>query len=253
MKIEQSGVYKRAFDLHTHAIPAVDDGATSSEESVGMLKRALECGVGTVALTSHCSIHRDDGIERFLNMRKPSLDRLLFRMKERGFAMPLLVGAEIYADHDISSHALLDSLCYTAVPGTGAEEPTNKCLLYELPPISDRDVAVRSISKLNSRGYKVLMAHVERYRDCDEIMSALSGLDIYYQINADSLLSFGGKSMFDKMLRRSGRIVLSSDMHNLTKRPCRIDRALALVEKKFGSDIAEAVFVGNARAFLGIK
>ena len=111
MKIEQSGVYKRAFDLHTHVIPAVDDGATSSEESLGMLKRASECGVGTVALTSHCSIPRDDGIERFLNMRKPSLDRLLFRMKERGFNMPLLVAAEIYADHDISTHSLLDSLC----------------------------------------------------------------------------------------------------------------------------------------------
>jgi protein-tyrosine phosphatase len=240
------------FDLHTHTLPAIDDGAPSSEESLGMLRAAISQGVGCLAMTSHCSIHSEDGVERFLNMRRPCLDRLLVRCAEHGLSLPLLVGAEVYADHDITKHQGLEQLCYTPVGGTGAPELKNKCLLFELPSESDRDVAQRSVYTLNSRGIKVIMAHIERYRDADEVMSALNGMDVYFQINADSVLSFGGKRLLDRMIMRSGRIIVSSDMHGVSRRPNRLGKAYAAVEKRFGTAVSSALFFGNARNALGV-
>ena len=41
------------IDLHTHILPAMDDGAKNVEESLALLRMEWEQGVTTVMLTPH--------------------------------------------------------------------------------------------------------------------------------------------------------------------------------------------------------
>ena len=41
------------IDIHTHILPAVDDGAKSFEDSLKMIQLEIENGVDTIILTPH--------------------------------------------------------------------------------------------------------------------------------------------------------------------------------------------------------
>ena len=54
------------IDIHTHILPGMDDGASTPEESLAMLRMQREQGVDTVFLTPH--FHRDrENPEHFLS------------------------------------------------------------------------------------------------------------------------------------------------------------------------------------------
>ena len=44
------------FDIHCHMLPAVDDGADSTETACAMARAAAADGVRAVILTPHCSV-----------------------------------------------------------------------------------------------------------------------------------------------------------------------------------------------------
>ena len=64
------------IDIHTHILPAVDDGAKSFEDSLKMIQLEIENGVDTIILTPHyfkneCSkINTLDDLKNVLNEYK---------------------------------------------------------------------------------------------------------------------------------------------------------------------------------------
>ena len=59
-------------DLHSHVLPAVDDGAESIETSLEMLRRGAAEGIGIAVLTPHLHPHDD--------VKKEELHRQRFTM-----------------------------------------------------------------------------------------------------------------------------------------------------------------------------
>ena len=55
-------------DFHSHVLPGIDDGSTSVEESIAMLRMAAEQGVRRVIATPHF-YPRHDSPEHFLEKR----------------------------------------------------------------------------------------------------------------------------------------------------------------------------------------
>ena len=47
------------IDIHSHILPAMDDGSRSIEESLQMARMAVESGVKAVTATPHCVDDRD--------------------------------------------------------------------------------------------------------------------------------------------------------------------------------------------------
>ena len=67
-------------DLHSHLVPAVDDGSGSAEESRKSLARLRREGVGTVVTTPHLLLPHltsDAALDRELERQRAAFDRLL--------------------------------------------------------------------------------------------------------------------------------------------------------------------------------
>ena len=63
------------IDFHSHVLPGTDDGSSSVEESIGMMKCMAEQGITHVVATPHFYPQHDNP-ERFLRRRKEAELRL---------------------------------------------------------------------------------------------------------------------------------------------------------------------------------
>ena len=71
----------RIFDIHTHILPGVDDGAGTMEEALQMLECCVAGDVAAVAVTPHCNVpgywanHRGESLnEAFRSLRRAAAD-----------------------------------------------------------------------------------------------------------------------------------------------------------------------------------
>ena len=99
----------------------------------------------------------------------------------------------------------------------------------------------------------MLIAHIERCWDAEWVIRKTNHLDAYYQVNADTVMRFGGRRLFSRLLQSTGRMIVGSDMHNAERRPCIMGPCREILERKFGRAVAEAVLCHNARAALGLS
>ncbi len=214
-------------DIHSHALPKIDDGAKDVSQSIEMLKRSFNQNVKTCVLTPHCVIHSESAIDDFLARRAKSYE-LILPFAQKCLNIPRLVlGAEVYCDHDISRHADIKKLCFE-----------NTDLLLSEFPLSDRKIHFSDwIYSLNCKGITVIAAHVERYSNSVEIIEETKDLNVIYQINAESLLRFNSRRKVGKILKCRGKFVVASDMHNMSLRRSQMDEAFAFCEKRGFADI----------------
>lgn len=225
-------------DLHTHFLPAVDDGAKTPDEALAILRDSYEQGTRLIAATPHCTVHRAGDIARFLARRAASYEKL--RQISEGELLPTVIfGAEVYVDHDVSRDEGIDALCYS---GT-------RTMLLE--PTLDTHCAqfAETVYSLNQRGITAVIAHIDRYPRHAEIMQELRGLHTVYQLNASRFLSFWGRRLLKKILARDECFFVSSDTHNMTARRSCMKDAYA-VARKMDPKRADEWFSGNAKALL---
>ena len=228
------------IDLHSHFLPGIDDGAKNVDDSVSMLKDAFSQGVTLCAATPHCVLNRENTVENFITLRQQAAEMLFSSPLFDDKSIPKIVmGAEVYLSHDISEYDGVKQLCY---------ENTDYMLL-ELSARNDAAAISEWIYNLIIKGVRPIIAHIDRYSDGLEVMHELSGLDVIYQINASKLLSFKGRMLFSKIFRHSARVIVSSDMHNMSDRRCNLLQAFEISKNKY-SKICSNMFELGAQAIL---
>ena len=217
-------------DLHTHILPAMDDGAANLAESLELLRLEREQGVDTVVLTPHFYRGRESA-ERFLARRQAALESLCRAGPTA--EVTLLAGAEVAWFPSLASEDRLEELC---LAGT-------RQLLLELPfePWSPR-LLDQVYNFAAATGLTPIFAHVERYLPLagKERLEDLAGMGCPMQMNAASLLGLWGGGKCLSLLRR-GRWYVASDCHNTKTRPPTLDRAARVLAKKLGPDRAAAL------------
>lgn len=214
------------IDIHTHALPGIDDGAKDEEESLKMLHESYVQGVGMCFLTPHCEIHSESAITEFVEKRAECFEKLKKYLNDEEEIPVLKLGAEVYCDHDISRHEDIDKLCL---------EGTND-ILVEFPPMAVFEWLPECIHNLNVRKMRVIIAHIDRYPKYEKIMEELGDMNIVYQINASRLLTINGRRLVRRILRHDERFVVACDMHNTTSRPCRMGKAKETAARKFAGE-----------------
>lgn len=232
------------IDLHSHFLPGIDDGAKDVSESIAMLKEAYSQGVRISAATPHAVIHTNSAIAEFAEKRCTAHGLLLEEIARAGAEKEvpkIILGAEVYLDNDINQYEDLKLLCIGE---------TNR-ILMEFPMNESYDKRAEEwIYSLICRGFQPVIAHVERYRFCMELLEALDGLDVIYQVNASIFGTMHGRRLMKKIVKSAQRCVVSSDMHNTSSRKCNMRPAYERSLKMFGEETYE-LFGGSAESVCG--
>ncbi len=138
------------IDIHTHILHAVDDGPTEFETSVQMITQMVQMGIDTVVATPHY------WYPRYLNeCVYDHYNQLKEYAKKQAIDIRILLANEIHLD-DFTYNAILKKEAYTI---------GEKCLLIELPDSGFYNSHDVMLYQLQLKGYKIILAHVERYSD----------------------------------------------------------------------------------------
>lgn len=214
------------IDWHSHVLPAMDDGSQTIEESLAMLAALKDQGVDIVIATPH--FYANEGtVDGFLERRKAAFDLLQSGRKEMSPAV--LCGAEVRYYPGISKWQDLGRL---TIEGT-------RILLLEMPMSKWTDYTLGELSELaNTKGLKVMMAHIERYLSIQEhgVVQKLRERGLLIQVNASFFEGFVGKRKALRMLGDGLIQFIGSDCHNLTSRAPKLRGAYELISKKYGED-----------------
>lgn len=216
------------IDFHSHILPKMDDGSSSVEESIELLKREAEQGITHVVATPHFYANHDSP-EKFLE-RRAAAKALLDEALEKYPDLPKIsLGAEVYffrgiSDSDILSELTIDNKRYILIEMP--EAPWTDSMYSELEAISSR------------RGITPIMAHMDRYirpLKTYHIPERFEELPVLVQANAGFFLRGGFTTkMAIKLLKEDKIQLLGSDCHNLSSRPPRLGMALDVIRKELG-------------------
>jgi len=207
-KDKRASKYTLSIDIHSHILPAIDDGSKSLEESIVMLRAMQEVGYSKVITTPHVMV------DVYRNTPKIVRKKLVLLQEEartRGLDIEIEAAAEYYLDDGFLGHLNSgDVLSF----GDGY-------LLFETSymdrPINMEDM----IFEIQSAGFKPVLAHPERYRYINDLggeYSRLKELGVLFQLNLNSLIGGYGKNAKQKaeFLVKQGLIsFLGSDAHGL--------------------------------------
>ena len=137
-------------DVHSHFIPAIDDGSISIENSVEMIKEFYNLGYKKIITTPHImsDFYRNTP-ETILN----GLENVRTALKNEGVSVQLEAAAEYYLDADFEKKIEEQKLLTFG----------KNYLLFEVSYMNAPDNLDRVIFKLMTSGYKPVLAHPERY------------------------------------------------------------------------------------------
>lgn len=228
------------IDFHTHIIPGFDDGAQNTKMSLEMLNDSFEHGVDTVISTSHFYPKGNDSLNKFLERRSDRLIHLKHEIVRTNTNVPQIIkAAEVSISVDFSDYKMLKNLCI---------ENTDY-MLVEMPYGKWEDWVFDTIYSLVVKGYKPIIAHIERYKNIKSEFNSLFELKPLYQINADLFLTYGGRIRAAELIRSGHAHVIGSDMHNTTSRAPNLAEAYRIINQKFGAEYAD-FFNENAKKII---
>ena len=227
------------IDIHSHFLPYVDDGSPSAEISLAMLKTAAGQGVTDIICTPH-----------YRGNYKPEKEGLIKDFKKFCELKDAAnIGVELYLGEEVFYNARLFGDIKTAPFSTLAG---GKYVLTEFSPEAVTGVYDAALSVL-SQGYIPVIAHIERcVRLSEDYIADVRALGALIQVNACSFAGrekkFFGKRVYS--LFSEGLVdLVASDFHY--SRDYCMDKAYRIVRRKFGEDVAETVFVSNAKKIIG--
>ena len=214
------------IDFHTHVLPGIDDGCSTVEESIEILKYMWSNGIKTVVATPHY-YREKSSIDFFLGQRDEAYNKILAAAESSNIRIPeILLGAEVSYFPGMSRFEKIEQLCIG----------NTKYILLEMPFGKWDSFIIGELEKLiASRGIIPIIAHVERYSGYKSMIAELVKLQLPLQINASSLFKLQTSFFLLKRIRDGSIQVIGSDCHNMYSRPPNVHLAMEKIEKKLGS------------------
>lgn len=216
-------------DIHSHILPAMDDGSSSPEESAELLLSSAAQGITLMAATSHFYAHENTP-EEFLKRRGTAVEKLQSVLTEE---MPDIVpGAEVQYFTGISRAEQTEEL---RILGTGT-------LLVEMPFTHWTKQITAEIAELQRRkNIQVVLAHVERYLPYknDGFIAELTDRGVLIQSNASWFLDRWTRNRALRMLKRGEIDLIASDCHNTRSRPQQMEEACRIIGRRLGREFTE--------------
>lgn len=199
-------------DLHTHLLPGVDDGASTMEYALQMLRNAAASDVALLAVTPHCNrpyerpnYLDDDLLDRFAQLQQAAKD----------IPVQLVLGAEVFANELLPQ--LLQQKKLPTVNGS-------RYLLTEFPVDATPDFFQEALQSILTLGYIPLIAHPERYLavcKAPQIVAPWLDMGCHLQLTGGSITGEYGKTVQRTaafLLQQDFVACIASDAHGIHHR-----------------------------------
>ena len=223
------------IDLHSHLLPAVDDGSRSVAQSVTVMTAMAAQGVTDVCLTPHLRAGQLAAVP------PASHDEAFAALQAAAPALPRLHrGAEVMLDRPLPVRE--DGARRFTLGGT-------RYLLVEFPRMVAYDTVTIALTRVVEAGLMPLLAHPERYACCSpEAVARWRDLGARMQVDATTLLSTQSRGQRARGLVAAGLAdILAADNHGDDR---LIGTGRKFLEAQDGAQQAELLTVINPRAIL---
>jgi protein-tyrosine phosphatase len=199
------------IDLHSHILHDFDDGARTLDAAVAMARSAAEGGVTAMAATPHALSSANRGHSRYsVALIRERLEELRAALVAAAVPLEIVSGTELYGEP-----GMLERLRAGELLPYGA----SRAVLLEFPLDIARPTAEQLVFSLQLAGYRVVVAHPERYRFAQEDPGTLAALverGALMQLTGDALLGAQGPRMArlaEQLLTRGLVQLIASDAH----------------------------------------
>ncbi|REL36550.1 tyrosine-protein phosphatase [Thalassotalea euphylliae] len=230
------------YDLHSHVLPGIDDGAQSIDDTVALLKAAVDDGISHLIATPHIQLGRfDNTLSNIAAIHQQVIDH------EQVVSLPikLAFAAEIRICPEIMLLAKQQAL-----PLLG-QWHGHSVMLLELPHSHIPAGTEQLIKWLINQSIIPLIAHPERNRDIQadyQKFKRLAKTGCLFQLTASSITGdFGehAQSIAEQIIKDNKAAIVASDMHSMKRRPPKMSQAYQSVSSLFGEEVANLLFVTN--------
>ncbi len=237
MRKKRNKVY--FVDIHSHLLPALDDGPEDIEESIHIIKEAYRDGTRALCLTPH---QREGLYENSPQKIKKSFKKLIHRVRQENIPIKLYLGADIHIRWNILEELEQGNLLTIA---------EGSYFLLELPSIGILSQLKDLLFNLKLQGYTPILTHPEREQAMSRYMK-----DIENWVESGGLVQITAISItgeYGELIRKNSILLLkkglvhvvSSDAHTMTIRPPYLSKAYNMIRSLLGNDNAQRLFYHN--------
>ncbi|MGC1240172.1 MAG: CpsB/CapC family capsule biosynthesis tyrosine phosphatase [Chryseosolibacter sp.] len=196
-------------DMHSHLLPGIDDGVSTLEEALQIVKNFQDLGYRRIITTPHVM---SDAYRNTPEIIHAKLEALKIYLRDNNIHIPVSAAAEYYLDES------LFKMVETNQPLLTFGE---KYLLFETNFITEPFNLKEFIFLATTKGYKLILAHPERYLYLHNNLGKVQDLldrGVLMQLNISSLTGYYSRpvqSMAYKLVDQKMIHWLGSDCHHL--------------------------------------
>jgi len=192
------------IDIHSHILPGIDDGAKELSQSLFYIKGMYDLGFHKLLFTPHIFT---DLYPNSSETIVPALQMVTDALKNQDFEIEIGAAAEYMTDNSFLVQD--DHLCLP-----------NNHILIEMSYLSETPNIEELIFNLQVKGYRVVLAHPERYNFYHKDLkrySRLKEMGCLFQLNLLSVLGYYGKEVklaSEHLLKNNMYDLAGSDLHH---------------------------------------
>lgn len=222
-------------DIHSHLIPAIDDGIQSVEQGLEILREMEALGYEKVITTPHTFPGSFDNTPEII---LEGLKKMQDAVRNEGINITMEAATEYYMD-DIFLKMLEN------------DEPLmtfgENHVLFETGFMSPPPFMKEAIFLMNIKGYKPVYAHPERYEYLIQDKALLEEMidrDVVFQMNLGSLAGAYGKPVqkfAEKLIDQKVVRLVGTDCHHMG----HIDALKKTIQSKYFQKLMQLELLNN--------
>lgn len=192
------------IDIHNHLLPNLDDGSKSMEQTLLMIEKMQELGIAQAIATPHT-------YPGLWNNNKAGIEKTFEKI---GGTFIKKCSSEYFADEYLNLWEAKNEILPLK----------ENYILIEFammgPP---NDAILDCLFQLKLKGYRLILAHPERYQYWSNdraIFDQLKSFDLYFQLNALSVLGYYGKEtqkLAESLLNNDHYDFIGTDFHTVAQ------------------------------------
>ena len=228
-------------DIHSHVVWGLDDGATTMEQSLDMLRAAAGSGTTDIVATPHSNAS--------FAYQAELLQERMGELASRLDGKPRIhSGCDLHLSVDNIDEVLHRPGRYS-ING-------KQYLLVECPDFHVGKHTEKVLRQLIERGIVPVVTHPERNPVLQQKLDRVAEwveLGCLVQVTALSISSGFGRTAYlaaRRLLERGLVHVVASDAHDPEYRHARLDAAYAVVRTRYGEEEADILFTQNPQAII---